>query len=176
MYTMFTCNGLIWLLFEHIDFADQDHINLFKDEDYAGFGVSCVCSLLSVILLWVFAIRILLQYYYKEKDEKWMKITKWLAIIGGILWILSMLIWTITVFYADFDVWWEQLLFAIVPPWNKSLCIGILYSIFYEFNPAVSRTQRVVRWLVIITVFLFMYVIALTFCCGWLWLWWILSV
>ena len=66
MYTMFNCNGLIWLTFLHIDFDNEDHVNFFVDEDYAGFGVSCVLALISVVLLWMFSIRIILQYYYHK--------------------------------------------------------------------------------------------------------------
>ena len=176
MYTMFNCNGLIYVAFLHIDFANEDHINFFTEGGYVGIGISCLFGLASVFLLWLFCIRIILQYYYKEKDVKWMNITKWLAKIGGICWILSMLTWTLTVLFWDVDNWLYKLALALIPSWNKSLCIGLLYSIFFEFNPAVSRVQRVVRWLQIVTIFLSVYVAVLTILCSISWLMWILSV
>ena len=112
---------------------------------------------MSVTLFWIFAARIILQYYHKEKDLKWMSITKWLGKIASVCWILSMLTWTVTILFAEIDVWLFKMALALVPSWNKSLCIGIIYSIFYEFNPAVSRNQRVVRWLSIVTIFLSIY-------------------
>lgn len=173
---MFNGNGLIWLFFLHIDVENEDNINLFTEEGYVGIGISCLFGIISVILLWIFSIRILLQYYYKEKDDKWMNITKWLAKIGGLCWMLSMLTWTLTVLLWDIDSWLIKLALALIPSWNKSLCIGILYSIFYEFNPGVSRTQRVIRWLAIITIFLSVYTSVLTILCSISWLMWILSV
>eukprot|EP01083_Nonionella_stella_P066364 174708_1 len=175
MYTMFNCNGLIWLTSMHLDFESQDHINFFTDENFAGIGLSCVFSLASVAFFWLFAIRILIHYYHKEKDTKWMEYTKLYGKIASVFWILSMMTWTITVLFAQIDVWFFKLALAFIPAWNKSLCIGIIYSIFYEFNPAVSRTQRVVRWISIITIFLSVYVAILSLFCGIAWLMWFFS-
>eukprot|EP01084_Bolivina_argentea_P080908 146522_1 len=175
MYLMFNCNGLIWLTSMHLDFYSEDHVNFFTDEGFAGFGISCVCGLISVVLFMIFSCRIILQYYYKEKDVKWMKCSKLYAKIASFFWFLSMLTWTITILFAEIDGWLFKLALAFVPAWNKTLCIGIIYSIFYEFSPSVSRVQRVVRWISIITIFLSVYVAVLTMCCGISWLMWIFS-
>ena len=104
MYTMFESNGLIWLSSLHLDFSnEEDHINLFADESFAGFGVSCLFGLISVVLFWIFSIRIVLQYYYKEKDMKWMNITKWIAKIASIFWILST-VTTLALFKTSFNI------------------------------------------------------------------------
>mmetsp|Transcript_54518 Transcript_54518/g.87147 ORF Transcript_54518/g.87147 Transcript_54518/m.87147 type:complete len:401 (+) Transcript_54518:23-1225(+) len=162
MYTMFEAQGLIWLTSLHLDFESEDHINFFGDEDLAGFGISCLFGIISVALFWWFSIRVILQYYYKEKDVKWMNVTKWIGKIATICWILSMLAWTLTILVARFDNWFDKAMLAVVPSWNKSLCIGLIYCIFYEFSPAISRTRRVVRWIAIVAIFLLLYVVAIS--------------
>eukprot|EP00485_Elphidium_margaritaceum_P009793 CAMPEP_0202695432 /NCGR_PEP_ID=MMETSP1385-20130828/9028_1 /ASSEMBLY_ACC=CAM_ASM_000861 /TAXON_ID=933848 /ORGANISM="Elphidium margaritaceum" /LENGTH=380 /DNA_ID=CAMNT_0049351455 /DNA_START=101 /DNA_END=1246 /DNA_ORIENTATION=+ len=159
---MITCNALIWLTSIHLDVQNEDHINFFNDEDYAGIGVSCVCSLIAVILYWWFCVRILLQYYYKEKDMKWMSLTKWLAKIATAFWLLSMLAWIVTVLIADISDWTYKVGLALIPSWNKSLLIGVVYSIFYEFKASITRTQRVVRWIAVVTIFLLAYIVVIS--------------
>merc|ERR1712176_1183518 len=104
-----------------------------------------------------------------------MKRTKLYAKIATVCWILSMITWTLSILTAQISGWLFKLALALIPAWNKSLCVGVVYSIFYEFNPAISRTQRVVRWISIVTIFLSVYVAILTIACGISWLTWTFS-
>ena len=176
MYTMFECHGLIWIISLHLDFESEDHINFFADEDFFGFGASCILCLFAVIFLWIFAFRLIVQYYYKEQDVEWMQRTKLLAKSGGVCWLLAMITWTVTVLFISLDDWLLKMALALVPSWNKSLLIGLLYSIFHEFKASSSRTIRVVRYLSIVTTFLSVYVGVLSIGCAFSWLFWVLAV
>lgn len=105
-----------------------------------------------------------------------MQRTKLFAKIATVCWILSMASWTLTILAAEIEGWLFKFALAFIPAWNKSLCVGVVYSIFNEFKPSVSRTQRVVRWISIITIFLSVYVGLLTIACGISWLGWTFSV
>jgi len=88
---------------------------------------------------------------------------------------LAMLTWTITVLFISWEDFLLTLALALVPSWNKSLLIGLLYSIFHEFKASSSRTIRVVRYLSIVSTFLSVYVGVLSIGCAFSWLFWILA-
>ena len=163
MYTMYHCGGLITLISN--DLSDDD-IDAFKDDKILVLTIACVFALMSVLLMWIFCAMILTQYHYKKLNSQWIKTVILIITVSGILWLFSMATWFLCILTVVGSNWYLSFI-AIVPLWNKTVALALIYHIRLDLLPKsmvkdeeknkIKRNFRVTSWLNVVTCFLFGY-------------------